>query len=302
MPRATAWTPAEDAFVRHLVQEGKDSAEIAALCQADGIQRTQKAIQRRRERCGWHARVAESPVKLEPPPTLQGDALLVGDIHAPCQDADWINRVIDLALKWGIKKCGIGGDLVSFDAFSIFAKSAEFDVDTEIAHIQQIIHTFEMCFDEVVYCAGNHEARLSRKTDWGLPLHTAMRLFAQGPKVRTTPAYWFYMESGDQEYYIEHQQNVSVNPAVVPVKLCGKFHKNVICYHGHTCGMGRDISGKYRGIDSGMCADPERMEYYNMRHNTRPVMMRGAVIVREGCEYLLQPDTIHGYEALRLAA
>jgi hypothetical protein len=30
LPRATAWTPAEDAFVRHLVQEGKDSAENVA--------------------------------------------------------------------------------------------------------------------------------------------------------------------------------------------------------------------------------------------------------------------------------
>lgn len=302
MTQATAWTPAEDAFVRHLVQEGKDSAEIAALCREAGIARTQKSIQRRRERCGWHARVAESPVRLTEPPTLRGDALLVGDIHAPCQDAGWINRVIDLALKWGIRKCGIGGDLVSFDAFSVFAGSTEFDVDAEIASIQQIIRTFEMCFDEVVYCAGNHEARLSRKTDWALPLETAMRLFVQGKKVVVTPAYWFNLESGGQDYYVEHQQNVSVNPALVPVKLCAKFHKHVICYHGHTCGMGRDVSGKFRGVDSGMCADPKRMEYYHMRHNTRPAMMQGAVIVRDGCEYLLQPDTIHGYESLRLAA
>jgi hypothetical protein len=34
-----AWTRFEDAYVRHLVEEGRDSAEIAALCANDGIAR-----------------------------------------------------------------------------------------------------------------------------------------------------------------------------------------------------------------------------------------------------------------------
>ena len=302
MTQATAWTPAEDAFVRHLVQEGKDSAEIAALCREAGIARTQKSIQRRRERCGWHARVAESPVKLDAPPTLKGDALLLFDVHSPCHDAAWVNRCVDLALSWGVRKLGIGGDLVDWTAFSVFAKSDAYDVNAEIDATEQILRALGRTFSEVVYCAGNHEVRLSRRTDWLLPVDTAVRLFIRDGRTTFTRSHWFTLESGGERFMVAHPKNASVSQTMVPAKLAAKYQTHVVAGHGHLWGQGRDVSGRYWAIDAGICADPARLEYYQMEPTTRPAMQQGAVIIKDGVPYLLSPANIAGYEALRLAA
>ena len=302
MPIATAWTPAEDALAQLLTEQGRDSAEIAATFAERGIARTQKAIQRRRERMQWHARVAESPVKLDAPPTLKGDALLLFDVHSPCHDAAWVNRCVDLALSWGVRKLGIGGDLVSFDAFSIFARSDAYDAGTEIRVTEGILRALEANFDEIVYSNGNHEMRLSRRTDWLLPVETAVRLFLKDGKTTFTRSHWFTLESGGESFYVEHPKNAAVMQTSVPAKLAAKYHTHVIGGHGHLWGQGRDVSGRYWAIDAGICADPARLEYYQMQHTTRPAMCQGAVIVKGGIPYLLSPANIAGYEALRLAA
>ena len=83
---------------------------------------------------------------------------------------------------------------------------------------------------------------------------------------------------------------------MIPAKLCAKFGCHVIAGHGHTWGMTRSDCGRYWAIDSGICADPKRMEFGSIEHNTRPVQMRGAVIVRGGIPILLCPENITVYE------
>ena len=241
-----------------------------------------------------------SPVQLETPPVMEGDALLLFDIHSPCHDAKWIDRCVSLALKWGVNQCGIGGDLVDFTAFSIFAKSDAYDVQTEIVVTESILKALESAFDKIMYSAGNHEIRLSRRTDWMLPVETAVRLFVKDGKTTFTRSYWWTLESGGESYYIEHPRNASINQTIVPAKLAAKYHKNVIAGHGHLQGTGHDVSGRYVAIDSGMCADPDRLEYYQMQHTTRPAMMQGAVIVRDGIAFALCPQNMAGYERMRL--
>lgn len=286
--------------MRHLVEEGRDSAEIAALCQAEGIQRTQKAIQRRRERQGWHARVAESPVKLDAPPTLRGDALLLFDLHSPCHDAAWVNRCVDLALSWGVDRLGIGGDLVDWTAFSVFAKSDAYDAGTEIRVTEGILRALEANFDEIVYSNGNHEMRLSRRTDWLLPVDTAVRLFLRDGKTTFTRSHWFTLESGGERFMVAHPKNASTSQTMVPAKLAAKYQCHVIAGHGHLWGQGRDVSGRYWAIDAGICADPARLEYYQMEPTTRPAMQQGAVIVRGGVPILLSPENVAAYETFAL--
>lgn len=281
-----------------MTEQGQTSAQIAQEFATRDILRTQKAIQRIQARKGWRYKVPVSPVKLEQPPTLQGDALLLFDIHSPCHDARWINRCIDLALRWGVHKCGLGGDLVDFTAFSIFQKSDAYDVQEEIIVTENILKGLEAAFDEVLYSAGNHEARLSRRTDWLLPVETAVRLFLRDGKTTFTRSYWFSLESGGQSFYVEHPRNASVSQTMVPAKLAAKYHKHVIAGHGHLWGQGRDVSGQFWAIDAGICADPARLEYYQMQHTVRPAMQQGAVIVRDGIPVLLSPHNIAAYEAM----
>lgn len=298
------WGLAEVEIVTLHVERGDNAEQTSQALRDAGFNRSHQAVRRWLQRHPQiHALVAASPVrKMERPPVLKGDALLLFDIHCPFHDAAWINRAIDLALRWGIRKAGVGGDLVDFNAFTTFQRSEEFDVEDEIASAEQVIHTLEMAFDEVIYSAGNHEVRLSRKTDWLLPVQSAVRLFMRDGKVTFTRSHWFTLESGGQEWYVEHPRSVSVNSSLVPARLCAKYHKHVVAGHGHLAGIGRDVSGRYWAVDSGMCADPGRMEYYVMEHNTRPAMNQGAVIIRDGVPVLLTPDNVRFYEALSLAA
>ena len=292
----TPWSAAERLLCQTLTEQGRDSAEIARVFAEQGIQRTQKAIQRLKAREHWHGKVAESPVRLQQPPTLRGDALLLFDVHAPCHDAAWINRCVDLALRWGVDRLGLGGDLVDWTAFSIYERSPEYDVDAEVRAAEQIVRTLSTTFAETVYCGGNHEARLSRRTDWLLPVDTAVRLFLRDDRTIFTRSYWFTLESGGEHYMCVHPRNASVAQTMVPARLAAKYQTNVIAGHGHLWGQGRDVSGRYWAIDAGMCADPARLEYYQMQPTIRPAMCQGAVIVRDGIPYLLSPYNVAGYE------
>ncbi len=298
MTNSQPWTPAERLLCQTLTEQGHDSAHIARVFSEQGIARTQKAIQRLKAREHWHGRVAESPVHLQAPPTLRGDALLLFDVHAPCHDAAWINRCVDLALRWGVDRLGIGGDLVDWTAFSVFARSPEYDVDAEVRAAEQIVRTLSGTFTETVYCAGNHEVRLSRRTDWLLPVDTAVRLFLRDDRTTFTRAFWFWLESGGERYMCVHPRNASVAQTMVPARLAAKYQTHVIAGHGHLWGQGRDVSGQYWAIDAGMCADPARLEYYQMQPNIRPAMCQGACIVRDGVPVLLSPANIRFYEAL----
>jgi hypothetical protein len=282
-----------------LTEQGRNTAEIAVAFQERGIARTQKAIIRMCARKGWHMRVQTSPVQLDAPPTMEGDALLLFDIHSPCHDARWINRCVDLALRWGVRQCGIGGDLVDFTAFSIFAKSDAYVVQEEIVQTERILTALESAFDSIIYSAGNHDVRLSRLTGWMLPVETAVRLFMRSGKTIFTRSYWWSLDSGGESFYIEHPRNASVSQTMVPARLAAKYHKHVIAGHGHLQGTGHDVSGRYWAIDAGICADPERLEYYQMQHTIRPAMMPGAVIVKDGIPFALCPQNIAGFEALK---
>jgi len=297
------WTAAEEALLRAYVEQGLDDAEITTRFKNEGIARTYKAIQRMRQRKGWHARVNPSPVaRLDQPLTLFGDALLLFDIHAPYHDAGWINTVIDLALSWGIKQVGIGGDVIDLNAFSKYGRRLGVEADDEIRATEQIVTTLARTFERIVYCGGNHEVRLARVTDQKLALDRIMRLWVSAKNVEISDYHWFQLETDGGRYYIEHPKNASIHATVVPKKLCSRFHCHVIAGHGHLWGMTRDDSGKYWAIDSGICADPQRLDYYALEHNARPAMMQGAVIVKGGTPVALSPANIGFYGGVQIAA
>jgi hypothetical protein len=65
------------------------------------------------------ARVPESPYpRYDDPPEIEGDALIIPDAEIPFHHAEFLNRVLDLADKWGIKKAIWAGDAVHFDSLS----------------------------------------------------------------------------------------------------------------------------------------------------------------------------------------
>lgn len=65
------------------------------------------------------ARIPESRYpRFDTPPELEGDALILPDAEIPFHNADFINRVLDLADAWKIKQMISAGDLLHFDSLT----------------------------------------------------------------------------------------------------------------------------------------------------------------------------------------
>ena len=304
MPGQT-WTPAEEALLLTLVQQGKQPFEIYTLFREKGIRRTQKAVVRKiaesraRDPQLWRPPIPRSEMpRFNEPMVVTGNVLNLNDIHCPFQDTPWIDRVVNLAIRWGITKAVIGGDLADMNAFSSYGREAGLDADMELDTLSRFMDALCQTFD-VYYFAGNHDTRpLRALKDAGLSVKWLMQMFTPSERCHISDYYWCRLASGDSEFQIEHPKNVSVNATVVARRLAEKHHVNVIAGHGHLWGMSYDTSGRYICIDSGICADTDRMAYVALRHNTRPTMISGAVMVMDGIPILLGKDNIAFYESL----
>lgn len=298
-----AWPAAETALLKHLVQQGLGPAEIQEAFEKEGIAKSFQSVrgkirrEKRNHPAEWHARVDPSPyTKYQNPMRVEGDALCLFDLQAPFHDAIWVNRCVSLALRWRIKQVILGGDLVDLAAFSPFGRSVEIEAEEEIRATEQILKALASSFERVYWFAGNHEARLAAQLGKQVSLERALNMFERADNVQVTGFRWCELIAGSTKYYVEHPGSFSKKPTTVAAELCSIHDKSVIAGHGHLWGMVRDVSNRHWAIDSGMCADPERLEYSVKVHKRFPKMVQGAVIIRDGIPYLLCPDNMAGYE------
>lgn len=308
MPGQT-WTPAEEALLQTLVQQGKQPFEIYTLFREKGIRRTQKAVVRKiaesraRDPQLWRPPIPRSEMpRFNEPMVVTGNALIWADVHAPCHDAGWMDRTANLAIKWGVDNLIIAGDFADFNSFSVFGREAGIDANQELKTLSSLMDALSKTFC-VWYFAGNHDVRpikALKNNDAGLDLSWIIRMFTpKDGELHVSNYFWCELVSADEEYQLDHPKNTSIHATIVPKKLAEKYGKHIVGAHGHTWGMTRDVSGRYWAIDSGVCADPLRMGYIQQRHSTRPEVQQGAVVVMDGIPILLGKDNISFYESLR---
>jgi len=64
-------------------------------------------------------RLKESPFqRFDDPPEIEGDWLIIPDAEIPFHDYEFLNRVFDVADKWGIKNFVSSGDLLHFESLT----------------------------------------------------------------------------------------------------------------------------------------------------------------------------------------
>lgn len=302
MPRDN-WSESETYLLQLLVKQGLTPQGICDEFSQRGIKRTYQAIrrkiqrERRREPTDWYAQVRTSEVTPYANPLhVEGDALCLFDLQVPFHDAAWINRCIALALGWGVENVILGGDLVDLAAFSPFGRTVEVEAEDEIRATEQVLTALSSSFSRVYWFAGNHEARLAIQLGKQVKLERALNMFSRADNVQVSDFRWCELSCAGADFYIEHPGSFSKRPTSVAVELCAIHDRSVIAGHGHLWGMTRDASNRHWAIDSGMCADPERLEYNVKVHKRFPKMVQGAVIVRESIPYLLCPANISGFE------
>jgi predicted phosphodiesterase len=256
------------------------SSEAASL----GLK--QSTLERRLREFGASQITTSTQPRFDSPPRLTGSALILADPHCPYHDAEFVNRVLDIALAGGVEHCVIAGDLLDMNAFSPFDANSNAHFEADCAEAEAFTGALASAFRSVLWIKGNHEGRLDKR----IGLHQladgrVKRLVSLTDKVTYSGYYFCHVD----DWMICHPKNASTIAGRVAAQLAGKYACNVVAGHGHLWGIAPDVSGRYLGIDSGMCADPMRIEYNAMRPNTRPMMVQGAVILRDGYPWPLSP-------------
>lgn len=265
--------------------------------------------------------------RFDTPLRITGDALIMSDLHIPYHHSEFSNHCLDLAAAWGVPNLILAGDAMDWQSVSAWgaefrqgAKATpatgqildmlasenipqkhkekfiamleqsgvlqpDASISGELATLREVLRILKRQFTNVYNVLGNHEDRLLRKLEGVLSSGDLMS-FVLGPDhgIFTDAYYWCELYSAGQKYLIEHPRGAGAQDAI---KLASKYRCSVIMGHSHAWSINRDISGAYWAIQTGCCADEQRMAYVTARHNTRPVHCLGATIVKNGYPYVL---------------
>jgi hypothetical protein len=261
------------------------------------------------------------------PPEVKGNALILGDLHIPYHDADFIGRCMGLARKWEINHLILGGDALDARAFSHWGEDFEQEKRLIISNdgrseLEAIAEEMPSEYREKIFefladvetQTGNigEELKEARKVLKAIDVHFENVLWMMGNhetwvlktlqkalpaadlgrlmelKWEISPYYWCRLESGGIQYQIEHPKNAGKGSSK---KLASKFTTNIIMFHNHHLSYQSDPSGQYLAIETGMCADRAKIQYDNQRHASNDEHITGAVLVRNGKAWLLNQFT-----------
>jgi len=190
--------------------------------------------------------------------------LFMSDIHVPFHDKVALESTIEYALKEGITKIVLGGDVVDFVSISYWKNRERMDFRTELEEVRKFLHELRELFptQEMYFIAGNHELRLEKyllsraEKLFGieeLTLETLLKL--RDLKIKYIDTRDYIQKHGvpfciGKLYYIHgHEVKVSGNVVNVARTIYLKTQYNIIFGHFHTTQeyIHRNIQGEVLG-------------------------------------------------------
>jgi hypothetical protein len=315
MTRRT-WTKAEEQHLIEMKNGGMSNFDIAAA-----LNRSYNSVSVRSSRLNTSV-IPQSQFKIHDGAiTTQGDALILSDIEAPFQHADFINRVLDLAFAWGIKTLHLAGDLIHYDSLSAWgaawtgadeqmldkilrlaeerndtelrAKLLEMYSDSplsrELAAARGVFRSMQS-FEKIVVDFGNHDDRYLRTIDRALDAGEFLHQIGRNGDDRwqIAPYYYSFIETEKGTFRVTHPRP---SGRLAAVDLAVQHHQHIIMGHSHRWSVNRDPSGKYWAIQTGHCVDETRLAYVMQRDAKRDAHVLGATIIRGGYPFVLSPES-----------
>lgn len=245
--------------------------------------------------------------KFNKPEIIREPCLCIFDSQIPFHDADFLNRLLELAVDWGIRQGISGGDFFNMTAFSRFFENPSDKVwSKERNEAYQTCCAMHDAIRKWLMVKGNHDDFLLKKLEEQMDHEDILSLVDRRSGAlsgfKATDYYYCEVRFGGSVWRISHPRNVSVIHGRIPQRLCERYHCNVASGHGHLAGMSPDYSGKYLACDVGVTCDPMRLDYVSLRDSTRPAQCQGALILQQGddgkCKpYHILPDA--DFQALK---
>ena len=222
-------------------------------------------------------------VALGTPFTLQGDFIIVGDIHVPTTDYDFASLVLVIAKKYGIKQLIIAGDTFNMDAFSLYEAISEtpsWEQERDAARI--LFHDWLEWFDDIYVIMGNHDRRLQKWAGGQLDETDIFGMITSSDKVHVSNYGYLTVKTRQGDYLVTHSKNYSVNQLTVASELAQKYQCHIISHHEHHSAIGWDRFGRYVIVNNGGLFDQNKMAYVMLENGKNPVMKNSFCMLRNG--------------------
>lgn len=224
---------------------------------------------------------------------LQGDMLLVGDIHVPSTNWEFMEKITQVAKRQLTRprKIVIVGDILNGDKDSRYEHIiAPISRHKEFKITDALLQTWSRFFDEIYITPGNHLHRLIRRLEGDIGMNEIARLLTSAHEKIVMSHYdEVHVTSGDERWVATHQANYAKSKLKIGNLLAQKFQANIVTFHQHHSAIGRDDFNRYTIIDCGGMHQQSMMSYVKLVPNVMPNMNNGFVLLRDGTGHLLTP-------------
>lgn len=235
------------------------------------------------------------PDKLPKEITIEGDIMIVSDLHCLAIIPRLVENVAKTAQMLDIKQLAIVGDIFNMDAFSMYpalVAATALHRETQCAKIV-LDYWFEM-FDRIYMCRGNHDARAIHATNGQIDMNVITDLITDASNrerftVTLRDRLWLKESSG--KWLLSHQHEYSQNPLVVANKLAAKYQCNVVTMHQHHFAVGKSKHGDFIVADNPCLCDYRQIAYTALNTNSMPTWALGFSAMKDGY-YLPFPDRL----------
>lgn len=243
--------------------------------------------------------------------TLEGDWMIVGDVHVPTTDYDFAVLVTAIARRHlkAPRKLLIAGDLFNMDGFSKYdqiGKMAMWYQERDAAH--QLFKEWLEVFSEIRFIMGNHDRRIEKWTNGNLNgadlITSVMQEVSEDGKIETqigggrvwvSDWGWCTINTERGPWRVTHPKNYSVNQLTVADTLAQKFQQNIISHHEHHVGMGFDRYKRFVIVNNGGLHNWRKMEYVVKDDGKNAGMANSFVMLKNGYAHLFGDERFTDY-------
>jgi len=238
-------------------------------------------------------------VSLGQPLELDGDWLVVNDVHAPTVDMDMARLVVPAARAAGVTNLLINGDLINADWLSGYpVLIAHPTASQEIAAAAYLVAEWLRHFERVVIVPGNHEDRFLKANVGNLDFGNLIRLLTTSDRVEYSNFDHCWLDSPVGRWFIAHGKHYSVNQLVVADQYAQKYQAHICLGHQHHLAQGWDRWKRYMLIDNGGLFAPDKMTYVSARASKMSGMKPGFTIIKAGVPQLYGPEPMTDWRAV----
>lgn len=230
-------------------------------------------------------------------PELDGDAVVVSDVHAPFTDYTFAEKPNEVGKHYGVKRLIIAGDLIDAGTQNNFRKKVRpplLSLDLDMA--SRLMIYWSDWFEEIWFLPGNHDDWVLENEDGNIDINDMYHLL-RGDSLRgkfiVTPYDRITLNSSGDIWTIPHQAENNVTSLSVGEKLVNKYRTNVIVPHQHNHAWGYDRYGHNVIVDIGGLHDENKMAYMTLKTSTRPKFDKSFAVIQDGGFDVITPDARH---------